>query len=342
MTSKKTLGQFFTANSDYILNGMRIPDGVDIIEPFAGSLDLVKWCGRQSGVEKYDIDPKHTSIEKRDTLANPPDYNGKWVVTNPPYLARNKSLDKSLFDKYEANDLYKCFLYSIGDCDGGIIIIPAGFFMSPRDIDIKCRNYFMERFIIKRVNYFEERVFEDTSTTVVSILFDRCDEKSDIQSVEWNIFPSKQTKTFEMKKEFGWIIGGEIYNMNKNNTVKLRRFVSGMKMKDDEYISGLTLHALDSGNQKGRIKLVYETGKVYEGKPTSRSFATLCLNIKLTEVEQRFVADEFTRFIEEKRDEFYSMFLPMYRESKEYSRKRIPFELAYDIISHIISMLRSL
>jgi hypothetical protein len=41
--------------------------------------------------------------------------------------------------------------------------------------------------------------------------------------------------------------------------------------------------------------------------------------------------------IEKKREETCSLFLPQFRESKEYARKRIPFELAYGIIRHIIA-----
>ena len=51
-----------------------------------------------------------------------------------PYLARNKSKDKSLYDKYDVNDLYKCFIKNLIDDppDGGIIIIPLNFMCSIR------------------------------------------------------------------------------------------------------------------------------------------------------------------------------------------------------------------
>ena len=60
MNSKSKLGQFYTTNSDYILQGMKVPDGVNVIEPFCGQGDLVKWVGRE--VERYDIDPKIDAI----------------------------------------------------------------------------------------------------------------------------------------------------------------------------------------------------------------------------------------------------------------------------------------
>ena len=30
----------------------------------------------------------------------PPNYHEKWVITNPPYLAKNKAKDKTLFNQY--------------------------------------------------------------------------------------------------------------------------------------------------------------------------------------------------------------------------------------------------
>jgi len=53
------------------------------------------------------------------------------------------------------------------------MIIPAGFFFSPRQLDIFCRNQFMKNNKITAVRYFEERVFDDTPTTVVAVVFER-------------------------------------------------------------------------------------------------------------------------------------------------------------------------
>lgn len=79
----------------------------------------------------------------RDTLLDPPNYKDAWIITNPPYLARNKCYEnKEVFDIYNTNDLYKCFITSLTkqehQCAGGIFIIPAGFFLSPRDLDVRC------------------------------------------------------------------------------------------------------------------------------------------------------------------------------------------------------------
>ena len=110
---KTNLGQFYTTNYDYILQNMLIPAGVStIIEPFAGNCDLLNFINDKNKytIELYDIDPKCDNTIQRDTLKDPPTYDNKFVLTNPPYLARNKNKNKELYEKYNCNDLYKCFI----------------------------------------------------------------------------------------------------------------------------------------------------------------------------------------------------------------------------------------
>ena len=89
--SKSQLGQFYTTNYEYILSNMEIPEGVKtIIEPFVGNGDLLNFIKNKNkyNIEIYDIDPKYEATIKRDTLNDPPCYDNKFVLTNPPYLAR--------------------------------------------------------------------------------------------------------------------------------------------------------------------------------------------------------------------------------------------------------------
>lgn len=67
--------------------------------------------------ETYDIQD-NLGATAQDTLLNPPDYKNKWVITNPPYLTKNKAKDKTIFNKYDVDDLYKATLKSILNCDG--------------------------------------------------------------------------------------------------------------------------------------------------------------------------------------------------------------------------------
>jgi hypothetical protein len=344
--SKKAKGQFYTVNSSYILEGLPMPSSTArcIIEPFAGKGDLLSWLtanGNTLPLELYDIEPKKEGVIQRDTLLNPPIYKDTWILTNPPYLARNKCDTKSMFDKYDTNDLYKCFIHSLTNqepCAGGIFIIPAGFFLSPRDLDVRCRNEFLSRYKLLKVKYFEETVFPDTTTTVVAFAFEKSPTLLVEQEVEWVSLPSKETKVFKMSKDNDWIIGGDIYKLSVTNTVKVRRHVEGQVLKAGEQRTSMTLCALDSGTMDGRISLDYKEGYVYPAKDCSRTYATLCvLGKTLSADDQKKICKEFNELVEKKRAETWSLFLPQFRESKEYARKRIPFELAYTIVLHLIS-----
>jgi len=344
---KKEKGQFYTIAYSYILEGLPGPplNARCILEPFAGQGDLLEWV-KDSPLPKeaYDIDPKKAGIVQRDTLLNPPLYKDAWVLTNPPYLARNKSDKKELFDLYDTNDLYKCFLWSLCKveslCKGGILIIPAGFFLSPRDIDMRIRTAFLSRYRLLKVKYFEETVFSDTTTTVVAIAFEQAPNLLTEQTVEWITLPTKQTRTFCMKQTDNWIIGGDIYTLSVPEGVRVRRHVEGQTLKEGEQQTSITLNALDSGTQQGRIALDYKEGYVYPAKDCSRTYATLCIQGRtLTVDEQKRICSEFNALLEKKRGETWSLFLPQFRESKEYARKRIPFELAYRIVQHLVSGL---
>jgi hypothetical protein len=344
---KKMKGQFYTVNSSYILDGLSMPPETArcVIEPFAGKGDLLEWLvknGNTLPLELYDIDPKKEGVIQRDTLMYPPNYKDSWILTNPPYLARNKCDKKELFDKYDTNDLYKCFITSLTQqepCAGGILIIPAGFFLSPRNVDVRCRNEFLSKYKLLQVKYFEETVFPDTTTTVVAFAFEKSPTLLTEQSVEWVSLPSGDKRTFIMSKENDWIIGGEIYRLSVATGVKVRRHIEGQKLKEGEQRSSMTLCALDSGTKDGRICLEYKEGYVYPAKECSRTYATLCIQGKnLSSEEQKKICLEFNALLEKKRSETWSLFLPQFRESKEYARKRIPFELAYTIVLHLIRL----
>ena len=278
--TKKSTGQFYTVKSDYILSEVpRPPKNVKVIEPFAGQGDLLSWIGTDNPIEAYDIDPKHPDVHQRDTLLDPPNYDGSWIITNPPYLARNHADDKTVFDTYDSNDLYKCFMISLvnSDCLGGSVIIPVGFFLSPRDIDVSCRNAFLSKYRIVQVKYFEEDVFPDTSTTVVVVSFEKSSEVLHEQKVMWIHRPSGLQKEFLIRKVDDWIIGGDIYNLFVPVGITVRRHLEGKPLAEGETLTGLTLTALDSGKADGRIQLKYDQDYVYPAKDSSRAYLTLCI-----------------------------------------------------------------
>ena len=104
INTKKQLGQFFTTNSDYILDGLQnYIKGKNVTDPFAGSQDLMLWAKKHGAkdVFGFDIDKKYIDDKKvleNDSLNNPKKYN--FVITNPPYLHKNKADQKPDSQKF--------------------------------------------------------------------------------------------------------------------------------------------------------------------------------------------------------------------------------------------------
>ena len=270
-------------------------------------------------------------------MLEPPIYKNKWVITNPPYLARNKNKNKIIYEKYNVNDLYKAFLISLinGDVNGGIII-PLNFWSSMRENDCKLRNTFLSKFKVDHLNIFEENVFSDTSYTVCSFVFIKNDTILESQNISTSIYPEKINLDIYLNKKNKWLFGGEIYNIKTNNKIKISRLVENKKT-DNLFITSILLHSIDSGIFCGKRICLESNNEPFIGKESSRGKATIVLNLKLNIEQENILCDRFNDFLEEKRNNTNSLFLVNYRESKEYARKRIPFNLAYLIINNILS-----
>jgi len=341
--SKTRLGQFYTTNYEYILSNMSIPGNVKtIVEPFVGNGDLLKFIKNKTSynLELYDIDPIINDAIERDTLTTPPDYTDKFVLTNPPYLARNKSKNKELYEKYKCNDLYKCFIINIisNVCQGGIIIIPLNFLSSIRKSDIELRKKFLDKYLVKIINIFEERVFDDTSYAVCSIHFVRKPNNEINNNIKTYIYPSKKYMTISLTSENNYTIGGEIYNLPQNSKYKVQRATRETKGN----ITNILLKCIDNNinNQLG-FKIV-EDEEIYidnTEKLSARSYATLVINKSITIEEQKDLVDKMNEYIKEQRKKYNSLFLTNYRESNSIARKRISFDLAFRICNYMLSSI---
>lgn len=324
--NKKNYGQFYTTNAEYITNGLLsvFEKKYIVIDPFCGKWDLLNLIENKK--YGYDIDPQNNLTIKQDTLKNKIDFSGKWVITNPPYLARNKSKDKTIFDLYQTDDLYKASLLSIIGCEGGIIILPINFF-SGRDSNT--RREFLSKYNILKVNVFEETVFEDTSYTVCAFSFVKKDNKG--QNIPFIFYPNKKEFSFYLGEENEYTIGNEIYNLKQSN-VKIRRLLKG----EDKPNSKIFLNAIDTGSKDGFIKLSITDFPFY-GKNTDRAFATIVFNIDFSLEEQKLIVEKFNEKLNKYRNKYNSMFLTNYRNSTSItSRKRISFKLVYSLLSNII------
>lgn len=338
-TKKKNLGQFYTSNYEYILQGMKIPkDTKLIVEPFAGNGDLVEFAKSQlpdAKFECYDIDPKNKQTVLRDTIKDPPSYKDKYVITNPPYLARNKCKDKTLFDKYDTNDLYKCFILELIEnvCSGGILIVPLNFWSSIRPTDIKLRKSFLSKYDVKLLNIFEEQVFEDTNYAVCSFQFNK---RINTLPFDIIVYPSKIKIKTELTYDNRYMIGGEIYNLLTDKTYTITRLTK--KNKADANTNILVKCIDDNKANQIGLKMVSDDERYIDSTPnqSARTYATLIITPQIDKEKQTQLVEKFNKFLKEYRDKYHSLFLANYRENKDIARKRISFDLVYQIVKYIL------
>jgi len=344
--SKQILGQFYTTNHEYILQGMKIPNNIkNIIEPFTGNGDLITFIEKEQEknnikyiIECYDIEPTKNYIIEKDTIKNPPNYKNKYLITNPPYLARNKSKDKSLFDKYEVNDLYKCVIKNLltNISLGGIFIIPLNFWSSIRLADIELRKAFLEKYDIILLNIFEETVFDDTTYTICSFQFELKKNNDNSNKLNIIVYPSKTIIKTELNDKNNFMIGGDIYNLKLKNTYKITRLTKKNKAKSNTNI--LVKCIDDNINSQIGLSFVEDKDIYVDDTPnqTARTYATLIIEPKIDKDKQKQLITKFNKFLEEHRKKYNSLFLSNYRESKDIARKRISFDLVYSITEYIL------
>lgn len=130
IVKKRNLGQFFTTNSDYILQGFNeFVKNKEVSDPFAGNQDLLNWakinkCKKFIG---FDCDKNYIDNKKvylNDSINSPKNY--KFILTNPPYLHKNKAakeIKERFFSEKNSSfeDLYQISIFSILNCEEGIL-----------------------------------------------------------------------------------------------------------------------------------------------------------------------------------------------------------------------------
>ena len=173
MENKKQLGKYYTVSNPFTLQIFQkwfraVPDisNLTILEPFAGSNNIVKLMSINNNWECYDIKPTKNltpkfKIKKRDTIKDfPKGY--KIAITNPPYLAKNSATRRNMTyqgDPYD--DLYKkCLEQMLANLEYVAAIIPESFITS---------GLFRER--LDCVISLTCKMFDDTDCPVCLALF---------------------------------------------------------------------------------------------------------------------------------------------------------------------------
>lgn len=371
MTNKKQqLGQFFTKNSDYILNGLeKYAKNKKVIDPFAGGGDLIVWAikNKAKSVKGYDIDSRYVdskNIFSNDSINNELEYD--FVLTNPPYLNVNKAgkeIKEKYFSKFGFEDLYQISLYSILNSKEGIVIVPVNFLSAENSK--KIRDIFFSKFEIAEMNYFKHQVFPDTTYNVIAFYYrKKKDTFSDKFSIKTHIYPDDKIVDIELRKDFNWAIGGEfrkeiekqenllgVYRLTEedikknNGPIKISASYNHIKTQLNIEVSEdiykliksniIFLKAIDSGSEEGKIAL--ENIRDYGvdcliSKPSSRHMIYLVFKKQIPILEQEKIIKLFNEEINKFRDIYLSLFLTNYRDN---DRKRISFDFTYKLINYI-------
>ncbi len=365
---KRNLGQFFTTNSDNILQGFQeFVKDKNIIDPFAGNKDLLNWS-KNNGCKEiigFDCDQKlidNKTVFLNDSINSPKNY--KFVCANPPYLHKNKA-SRDIKEKFfsgknsKFEDLYQVSVSSILNCEEGIIIIPLNFLCAENSK--KIRELFFEKFEIIKLNIFSEQVFDDTTYNVISFYFIKKQKISEKNIIDATIYPENKKIKIVLEKKCGWQFGGDFIHKIKN----IRNELGVFRLTEDYLKSGeyeveialqnikdkkilkinnnikkllekniLFLRAIDSKNGK---KIQLEDIRKYKiaglaGKNTSRNMAHLIFKKEVSINEQIEMMEKFNDELNANRNKYLSFFLTNFRDN---NRKRISFDLAYKFLNLI-------
>lgn len=365
---KRNLGQFFTTNSDYILQGFEeFVKDKNVTDPFAGGQDLINWAqdNQCRTIVGFDCDQYFVDNERvflNDSINAPKQYG--FVCTNPPYLHKNKAT-KSIKEKFffgthsSFEDLYQISLFSMLESDEGIVIVPLNFLCAENSK--KIRQLFFEKFEIVRLNIFSEQVFEDTTYNVIAFYFRKKITSSSVNTIEATIYPEGKEIQLILEKRYDWQFGGDFIHDIKHTKNDLGVFrltedylqsgeyeveIALQNIKDKKLLkisddikrllerNILCLRAIDSKNGK---KIQLEDIRQYHiaglvGKNTSRNMAHLIFKRGISIGEQVELMQKFNEELSSNRNKYLSFFLTNFRDN---NRKRISFDLAYKFLNLI-------
>ena len=362
--NKKILGQFFTTNSEYILDGFQdYIKNKNITDPFCGNKDLLNWAIKNNAksVIGYDIDKKYIDNKVtflNDSLKNPLKYD--FVLTNPPYLYKNKIKDNFIFTDTKNTDLYQISLEKIMNSQEGIVIVPINFLSAENSKYI--RNKFFNKFDIIYCKLFTQQVFNDTTYSVIVFYFKIKEKPNFKQIFTLNIQPENIYKQITIYEKYNWQIGGEFLYLinNQNNKLNIKRLIN-KDIKDGNFKIRIArnhlknieeinideknykliknniifLKAIDTGSKNGLICL--DDIRKYNidcllSVESSRNQIYLIFQNQISIEEQENIIKLFNYELDKQREEYFSLFMTNYRDN---NRKRISFDFCYKMINYI-------
>jgi len=331
---KQKFGKYYTTNAAFLLEGFEsLVKDKSCVDPFCGDRDLLRWAEINGAIstEGYDLHPQHPETEKRNSFENPPSLDGKFVLSNPPYLAAAKNADKSIYEKYEINDLYKAFLLQLIDTSvtEGILIIPSNFLSESSS---RARDPFLSSFEILECRYFQYPAFPEATTGVIVFSFKRS-APSDSRKFFMEMLSSPtESEKFEIEiwKKYKWLWGDRFFDfIDDPRPLKIKLHTTESRFPPN---TRLVLGLLDKGKYKFGCH-------VNEGEPfvtPPNVFTTYQVDIpeiELTLEQERRVAAKYNEILWNFRREYRGMFLSNYMGGIQKIKSRA---MAHALLSKVI------
>lgn len=204
------------------------PKGTIVVVPFATE-PLMEWLGSGYISLGYSTDPYTYTIFKKDCLLSPPRLSGAYVLCYPPWDKKNDATDKSIFDRYGTDNLYKCFIKNlISDHQvlGGTIAIPLNFLTGIRDSEKKRRKEFLNLFIIKKLHIYNEIII-NTYTPIVITFIRRTEPKTTFEILAPVFYPSMKQIPWSFQTSNPMLPGSDPFENTQylskpNNQIKVK------------------------------------------------------------------------------------------------------------------------
>ena len=143
----------------------------------------------------------------------------------------------------------------------------------------------------------------------------------------------------KLTSENNYSIGGEIYNLSKNNKIKIERATN--INKTSKGLTNILLKCIDDNiNNKIGLSIVNDCDRYIDNtrKLSARSYATFIITPEITLEKQKNIVKKFNEYLNEQREKYNSLFLTNYRDSNSIARKRISFTLAERIINYLLNL----
>ena len=360
MNDRKKFNKHYSNNRE-LLHGInltkddlrRVIKECIFIEPFAGECDLIEHfrdimnvlTNRIVLMDITKINPiepipgVRIEYKQMDTLLNDPFKQHRckqFVITNPPYTAKNKLTPKqkrkydSILDS-NTNDLYQIFikqlLMNADKINGGVIIVPVNFMLGKQTHAL--RDAFLNAFDIYHLNIFEKQMFEHTTQSTITLVFTH--KRFNIKRYKVYLHTERSVEIINMREferilSFSFDSYFHLRTINSNTIRACRNF----NIATPFIVSNIKVSLIDPK----MFAFIDKTNKDTQDKVSDRSIMRVCFTRRFTTTEEERICELFNKHLQNIRTRTHSLVLTSYREK---SRKRLTFEEAYKMLEYIVN-----